>query len=603
MPRISWAVDKLTSWLPRRLKSRIRISLARMRSAGGGIEADYPRWVGYYDRTDGRIRRAVAAAIERMNDRPVISVLMPVLHPVPEHLEAAIESVRWQLYPAWELCIAVAAPISPPVEALLRAKQAEDSRITICWQPADGLVSDATNAALALASGSFIVRLGDGDMLSPRALHEAAVRIAVNPDVDILYSDEDMIDASGRRSMPYFKPGWNPDLLLSHNLINRTGIYRRALVDAIGGFRPELGDSQGYDLALRCVGSGNPARVSHVPHVLYHMRQHSRDDADKQETAGRLRAASDGLGRTIPGVRVEALPNVPSGHRVIYPIPRPEPLVSVIIPTRNHADMLARTMDGLLARTDYAALQVLIVDNGSDEAAALTLLDRLAEDARVQVLRCPGPFNYAALNNRAVREATGSLLLLLNNDVEVIHPDWLREMVSHAVRADIGAVGAKLLYPDDTIQHGGITLGGGNITLHPWVGQRRDDSGYFGQLGLVRNVAAVTAACLMVRRQSYLDVGGMDEIALAVAFNDVDLCLKLLEAGYRNLWTPHATLYHHESASRGSDLSGPQAARFEKELAHMRHRWAARLDRDPYWNPNLSPHTRDILLAFPPRRG
>jgi GT2 family glycosyltransferase len=286
---------------------------------------------------------------------------------------------------------------------------------------------------------------------------------------------------------------------------------------------------------------------------------------------------------------------------VIYPIPRPEPLVTIVIPSRNRADMLARAVDGLLHRTDYPALDVLIVDNGSDEPAALTLLARLRQDARVRVLPAAGPFNYSALNNRAVQEATGALILLLNNDVDVINPDWLREMVSHAIRPGIGAVGAKLLYPDGTIQHGGVTVGVGGVAGHQYLHKARGNIGYFGQLKLVRNVTAVTGACLLLRRQAYLEVGGLDETDLPVAFNDIDLCLKLVQRGYRNLWTPFAELYHAESVSRGSDRVGENAARYARDVATMRQRWGAVLDHDPYWNPNLSLDAAGISLAFPPR--
>jgi GT2 family glycosyltransferase len=598
IPWTFWAVGKITAPLPRRPRSRIRIAFARLRGPNANIGQDYPSWIRLYEPTGESARRAALVRIARLPHAPLISILMPVSNPPPDHLHATIQSVRSQFYPAWELCIAADLATGAPTAELLRQAQARDERIKIAWRKPDSPFATAHDATLGLATGSFVARLAAGDLLSPRALYEIASRIVANPEIDILYSDEDRIDESGARSMPYFKPGWNPDLMLAQDLINRSGVYRRDLINQTGGFRSESHDGQDYELALRVAANSDPGRIVHVPHILYHSRGETVSVSDDQRSA-----VLNLLSPSIPGVQVEPAPSNPAWTRVIYPIARPEPLVSVIIPTRNHADMLARAVEGLRLRTDYPSLQILIVDNGSDEPAALALLDRLDQDARVQVLRCPGPFNYSALNNRAVRDASGSLVLLLNNDIEVIHPDWLREMVSQAIRPEIGAVGAKLLYPDDTIQHGGITVGMGNITSHPWLGHPRNDGGYFGQLGLVRNVTAVTGACLMVRRQAFLDVGGLDQIALAVAYNDVDLCLKLIESGYRNLWTPYATLYHHESASRGTDLTGRQAVRFKQELTHMRHRWADRLDRDPYWNPNLSLHTRDVLLACPPRDG
>ena len=469
----------------------------------------------------------------------------------------------------------------------------------------NGHISAASNSALALATGSFVALLDHDDLLSPRALYEVAVRIAGQPGADILYSDEDHIDDTGRRSHPYFKPDWNPELMLAQNLINHLGVYRRDLVQRLGGLRIGLEGSQDYDLALRVVAETTPDRIVHIPRVLYHWRQRSRTQSFSEQALERCadngrRAVLEFLAPHIPGVRVEPAPSVPAWNRVVYPVPTPEPLVSVIIPTRNHAEMLARTTDGLLGRTDYPSLEVLIVDNGSDEPAALALLETLSRDRRVRVLRSPGPFNYSALNNEAVRQATGELLLLLNNDIDVIEPDWLRELVSHAIRPGIGAVGAKLLYPNGLIQHAGITGGVLGVAGHQYLNKPRGDRGYAGHLKLTRNVMAVTGACLMLSRSSYLEAGGLNEAALPVAFNDVDLCLRLMEKGYRNLWTPYAELHHFESASRGADETREKAARFRSEIAYMRQRWGHQLDHDPYWNPNLA-LANEITLAFPPR--
>lgn len=594
----------MSACLPVRPRSRAQSFVARVRTLTGGLEQEYPGWIRRYEQTDERARQAAQAQIGGFSHAPLISILMPVVNPSPAHLRAAIQSVQVQFYPVWELCIALDASTAPSIATLLRQARAHDSRIKMTTH--DGQATAASNAALRLATGQFVAKLDHHDLLSPRALFEAATRIAANPEIDIIYSDEDQIDESGGRSMPYFKSGWNPDLMLAQNMINHLGVYRHALINRIGGFRSELDGSPDYDLALRAVAKSTPERIIHIPRVLYHARQGGvtfSQAAQEQCAINGRRAVSDFLIPDIPDIRVEPVPDVPAWNRVIYPVPRPEPLVSVVIPTRNHADMLGRTVEGLLFRTDYPSIEVLIVDNGSDEPASLVLLDRLAQDSRVRVLRCPGPFNYSALNNRAVRDSAGALILLLNNDIDVIHPDWLREMVSQAIRPEIGAVGAKLLYPDGTIQHGGITVGMGGVAGHRYLHQPQNGIGYFGQLILVRNVMAVTGACLMVRRQTFLEVGGLDEEALPVAFNDVDLCLKLAEQGYRNLWTPYAKLYHYESASRGTDLTGQKAVRFKRELTHMRTRWGRRLDHDPYWNPNLSLHGCDILLAFPPRDG
>ena len=596
----------MTGFLPAQLRRRARNFITYLRAQRAGIEQDYSNWIELFERTDQQARRVAMAHVARLNDPPRISIIMPVFNSTPQHLRAAIRSVQDQFYPNWELCIADDASTNPVIAPLLRNFAKSDPRIHVIRREQNGHISAASNSALDLATGTFVALMDHDDLLAPNALYEVAVRIIDCPTVDIIYSDEDHVDENGRRAHPYFKPDWNPDLMLGQNLINHLGVYRRSLIERLGGFRIGMEGSQDYDLALRTIGETTPDRIVHIPHVLYHWRQHSKarsfsNVAGETCALNGRRAVQEFLTPKIPGATVQPAPAVPSWNRVVYPVPQPEPLVSVIIPTRNRADLLARTVEGLLSRTNYSALNVLIVDNGSDEPATLALLTHLSHDSRIRVIQCPGPFNYSALNNRAVQESTGELVLLLNNDIDVINPDWLREMVSHAVRPGIGAVGAKLIYPNDTIQHGGVTVGVGGVAGHQYLHKPREDVGYFGQLALVRNVTAVTGACLLLRRQAYLEVGGLDEVSLSVAFNDVDLCLKLVKHGYRNLWTPFAELYHFESASRGSDLVGEKAARFKREVTVMRQRWSDVLDQDPYWNPNLALSVTGISLAFPPR--
>jgi O-antigen biosynthesis protein len=600
------AASGVAGFLPPVLEARARRLGFQLRDRRTKIEKEFPLWIERQERIDAGAREAAITAIAGFVDPPLISIVMPVFNPSPAHLRAAIRSVMDQFYPSWELCIADDASTNRAVRRVLEEMQACDPRIKVVYREANGHISAASNSALSLASGSFVALLDHDDLLPPHALYEVAGAILANPQVDLIYSDEDQIEDSGRRFNPYFKPDWNPELMVGQNLISHLGVYRRTLIERIGGFRTGLEGSQDYDLALRAAASASPGGIIHIPKILYHWRQTSRrasfSERDRERCArAARRAVQEFLSATSPGVVVEANPWLPVWNRVCYPVPTPEPLVSVIIPTRNHADLLLRTTQGLLERTDYRALEVLIVDNGSDEREALDLLERLRLEERVRVLECAGPFNYSALNNHAVRLAAGELLLLLNNDVDVITPGWLREMVSHAVRPKVGAVGARLLYPDGTVQHGGLTLGPGGVAGQQYLQKSREDHGYCGQLRLARNVMAVTGACLMVRRSIYLEVGGLDEASLPVAFNDVDFCLKLVERGYRNVWTPYAELYHLESASRGSDLLGEKAARFATELAHMRNRWGHVLDHDPFWNSNLTLDLTEISLAFPPR--
>lgn len=594
---------RVTARLPGEMGARL---LEHLMSQRRSLEEDYPNWLQLYEQTGETARQASSAHIAAFADPPRISVIMPVFDPAPEHLRAAIESVRSQFYPHWQLCIADDASTDPATVAVLREVTANDSRINVIYRTVNGHIVEASNSALTLATGDFVAFLDHDDLLPPHALYEVASRIVTDPTVDILYSDEDHIDDAGRRSMPYFKPDWNPELMMGQNVFNHLTVYRRSLVRRVGGFRAGLEGSQDYDLALRAAAVTPPERIVHIPHVLYHWRQNGQRRSYSERALDRCarngrRAVADYLSRESPGVRVEPAPRFPMWNRVIFPVPDPEPLVSVIIPTRNFGDLLARAVDGLLQATNYRALEILIADNGSDEPESLAILNDLARDQRVRVLRCPGPFNFSALNNRMVEVANGALVLLLNNDIEVTDPDWMREMVSHAIRPNVGAVGAKLLYPDGTVQHGGVLIGMGGVAGHQYLRKPASYPGYFGQLHLTRTVSAVTGACLMVRRDLYLDVGGLDEISLQVAFNDIDFCLRLAERGYRNVWTPFAELYHHESASRGSDRTPAKAARFKREVRFMQHRWGKALEQDPHWNPNLYLHSSDATLAFPPR--
>jgi glycosyltransferase involved in cell wall biosynthesis len=592
-------------WLKRRLLPLLRPLQPWLRP--GGIGADYRRWVRQYDTLSDADRAAIRAHIIRLPRRPLISVVMPAYETPERFLREAIASVQAQLYPHWELCVADDASPSPHVARALDEAARDDPRIRWVRRETNGHICAATNTALALASGEWVALMDHDDLLAEHALYEVAVAINAHPDAAVIYSDEDKVDAKGRRSDPYFKPDFDPDLLLGQNLVNHFGVYRRDLLAAIGGLREGLEGSQDHDLALRAVAACGAERVRHIPAVLYHWRQASGSASFSEAHLARCvdaarRAVAWHLG---PRAEVTAAPLAPRYLRVTWPLPDPAPLVSVIIPTRDHADLLGRCLQGLLQRTDYAPIEVLIADNGSEEAATHELFATLARDARVRILPLPGPFNYARLNNRAVAEARGEVLLLLNNDTEVIEPGWLREMVSHAVRPEIGAVGCKLLYPNRRLQHGGVVLGigwPGGVAGHCFAGAPGEAAGPFGLLALARSASAVTAACLAVRRSVFEEVGGLDEENLPVAFNDVDLCLRIRERGYRNLWTPFAVLYHLESVSRGLDVEGEKARRFQREVAYMRRRWGEALDNDPYWNPNLSLSDSMRTLAWPPRR-
>ncbi len=575
-------------------------------------EAEYDRWIRLCDTLDEADRVEIGTHIARLALRPLISVVMPAYETPERLLHEAIASVRAQLYPNWELCVADDASPSDSVIAVLEKAAAEDARIKWMRRDKNGNIAAATNSALELATGEFVVLLDHDDLLSERALYEIAAELNLHPNTDVIYSDEDQLDDAGRRWNPYFKPDWNIELLLGHNVISHLGAYRRSLVEQVGGMRLGYEGSQDYDLALRIIAATDNDRIRHIPAVLYHWRQHTSSFSKAREAAcidAARRAIRDYLiSQGADGAGVVPSPAIPTWTQVRWPLPDPAPSVSIIVPTRDKPELLARCTAAVLNRTHYPNFELIIADNDTSDPEARALLNILATDPRVRILPSPGPFNYAAINNAAAQVATGEVLLLLNNDIDVIHGDWLHEMVSLATRPGIGAVGAKLLYENNTIQHGGVVLGVGTFAGGPGVAGHFglelpvEDIGYCGNLALTRECSAVTAACLAVCRSSYLEVGGLDETNLPVAFNDVDFCLRLRDAGLRNLWTPFAELYHLESVSRGDDLDPDKIERFTRAAHYMRNRWGPVLDSDPFYNLNFSRADHFFHLAFQPRR-
>lgn len=562
------------------------------RLAGGS----YSGWVRRHRLRDGD-RDAIRAHIGQLRAAPLISVLMPVYNAPPAALRAAIASVQSQLYPHWELCIADDASTSPAVRTVLDEARNGDARIKVAFRDVNGHISAASNTALEMARGDFIALLDHDDRLSELALYLVAAELEAFPQTDIVYTDEDKIFPGPfgfeRRGDPHFKPDWNPDLLYSQNYISHLGVYRAALLKSVGGFRDGFEGSQDYDLLLRWIAArGGEARIRHIPAVLYHWRaargSTARNPGEKSyATASGIRALEDHFrARGIAGVTVTA-GAYPTTYHVRWPLPDPPPKVSLIVPTRNQHEILRACIDSIRAKTRYPNYEIVVVDNQSDDAGTLAYLGDI-ERSGVRVLRYDQPFNYSAINNFAVANVDGEVIGLLNNDIEVIAPDWLTEMVAHAIRPDVGAVGAKLYYPDDTVQHGGVIVGICGVAGHSHKHTARGNPGYFRRLCVTQNLSAVTGACLVVRRDNYLRVGGLESEALTVAFNDVDFCLKLDELGLRNVWTPYAELYHHESKSRGPEDSPEKLARFKREIEYMTTRWGARLRRDPYYSPMLT---------------
>jgi glycosyltransferase involved in cell wall biosynthesis len=548
----------------------------------------YSRWIKKHDPFTPEIRQDIERKVAALNHKPLLSVLMPVYNTNPKWLSQAIESVRNQIYPHWELCIADDASTEQSVIDLLKKYQETDSRIKVVFRNTNGRIASASNSALALSKGDFVALLDHDDKLPENALYWVAEAINRNPEARLLYSDWDCLDENGVRHPGYFKPDFNYELLLAQNCVSQLGVYCRELVCGLGGFRQGYEGSQDWDLALRVAAAIPHNQIVHIPRILYHWRQHSssvsHSSPEKCRQAGR-RAVADHL-QSVGGGFVEAAPEAPQFHRIRFPLPAVLPLVSIIICTRDYEALLRKAIDSIHLISTYTNYEIVIVDNCSRDPEAVAYLASLSKRPGIRVIRDKSPFNFSRLSNTGVAQSKGEVVCLLNNDIEVITPDWIEEMLSFAIKPDVGAVGARLWYPDGTLQHGGVIIGAGGIANHYHLRLPRGNIGYFGRGVLQQELSAVTGACMMVRREVFDKVGGLDE-QIAVAYNDIDFCLRLRAAGYRIIWTPFAELTHHESASRGYERGQEKIERFRRETDFMQTRWGKTLEQDPFHNPNL----------------
>ncbi len=585
---------------PKLKRSRDFVDLARFWPDRHKSSA-YDAWIERFEYDDCFDRSRLSRRLAALPSRPLVSVLMPVRDRPCENLDHAIQSVVDQIYPHWELCIVNAGSCSPQASSLLARWGAREPRIKLVHPGESSHICDALNSAFAMAEGDWIALLDHDDALSPDAFAEVALALDAHPDAALVYSDEDKIDETGRRFDPHFKPDYSPELFRSMNYFNHLTVHRADLVRAVGGWRQGFGGSQDYDLALRIVEGVVPPRIIHVPKVLYHGRASEgstviadTERSDAYETG--FRALAEHLVRTGQDAQVVEVPGLPF-YRIRHAVRRPPPLVSLIIPTRDRVDLVRVAVESILERTTYRNFEIIIMDNGSERAETLAFFGEIASHPNVRVIPHPHPFNYSAINNEAVRHARGEIIGLINNDIEVITPDWLGEMVSWVQLDRVGCVGAMLYYPNDTIQHAGVILGLGGLAGHSHKHWPRGESGYCSRMRVVQNLSAVTGACLLVRRAVYDEVGGLDAIRFKVAFNDVDFCLRVRAAGYDNVWTPFAELYHHESPSRGAEDTPEKRARFVREVKAMKELWGPELAADPYYSPNLTTQAEDFSLA------
>jgi O-antigen biosynthesis protein len=554
----------------------------------------YSEWIRQFDSLDAEISANLRVQIDTFAHLPLFSVLLPIYNAPVEDIRRAIDSVLAQIYPNWELCIALGSGVPRDLNALLMDYAQSDRRIKITRSEAtdDGQLS---NQALAMTSelSDWVVQLNAAYIIANYSIFTSARAVNSLKNCQIIYSDEDVVDALGQRSEPDFKPDWNLDLHLSRNLIGISGIYRTALMQKVGGYQTGMAEAMDFDLSLRCIEHVTPEQIVHLPYVSFH----GAPGIQRASDAG-VKALNAYFQRQHIAAAAE---NIGHGYRIQYAMPNVLPMVSLIIPTRNSVDLLRQCIASIQQKTTYPNYEIIIVDNGSDEPETLSYFNDLSLTPKIRILRIDAPFNYSALNNATVKIAKGELIGLVNNDIEVISPGWLEELTSQAMRPGVGAVGARLWFPDDTLQHGGVVLG-----IHGWAAHAhnrfpRGSLGYQGRMALASEFSAVTGACLLVRKNSYEAVGGLNEVALKISCNDVDLCLKLKKIGLRNVWTPFADLYHHESASRGFEDTPAKNERFASELAYMRQHWGEQLKNDPAYNPNLTLEAQDFGLTWPPR--
>jgi GT2 family glycosyltransferase len=564
-------------------------------------DSTYQTWIQLNEPNPQDIPRLLAFN-QRTGLTPLISIAMPVFNPPLPALRLALESLLAQTYPHWELCAVNAAPQNAAVNALLDEYAARDNRIHVQALAENLGIARNTNAAIAIAQGEYVALLDHDDALAPFALHEVVNALWLTlGEADFIYSDEDKLDQAGAvRFDPFFKPDFSPDLLRSMNYICHLLVLKRTLGDSIGWLQPGMDGAQDYDLVLRAAEKAR--RIYHIPHILYHWR------VVPGSTAGALQAKSVGEASRLAVARhlertqepAELLPGrTPGWNRLQYPISGSGTL-SVIIPNRDHADDLARCVNGIPRQVEGYTVEIVIAENGSCQPATQAFYAQLSQERRVKICTWTQPFNYSLINNFAVEHATGDVLLFLNNDIEAINDDWLARMLEHALRPQIGCVGAKLLYPDRTIQHAGIILGIGGVAGHSHKYFPAEADGYFGRLKVIQNVSAVTAACLMVRREVFTAVGGFNP-DFQLAFGDVDLCVRIHNAGFRNLFTPYAELYHHESKTRGVEDTEEKKERFVREARCFTAKHAKLLSSgDPFYNPNLSLDHEDFSIDLLP---
>lgn len=545
---------------------------------------------------------------EKFDFQPKISIVIPLYKTQEKYLRQLVETIKEQTYPNWELCLSDGSGANSPIAGLLESLAASDERIKVVSHEESLQISENTNAAIEIATGDYIAFADHDDELTPNALFECVKALNKNRDVKVLYSDEDKMSMDGHKFFqPHFKPDYNPDLLCTVNYICHLFVVDRKVIEQVGTLRKEFDGAQDYDFIFRCIEAVSPEEICHVPKILYHWRCHEESTAENPESktyafeSGK-RAIEEHYRRT--GIDAEVYQGEFLGlYRTRFHRDH-DPLISIIIPNKDHIDDLKRCMDSIDQKSTYKNYEYIIVENNSTDDATFQYYKKLeAENPKAHVVYWDKEFNYSAINNYGAAFAKGEYLLLLNNDTEIINEDCLEELLGYCMRSDVGAVGARMYYEDDTIQHAGVVIGFGGIAGHCFVLQPRGTTGYCHRIICAQDYSAVTAACMMVKREAFDKVGGLTE-ELAVAFNDIDFCMKLREAGYLIVYNPYAELYHYESKSRGMEDTPEKQLRFSREVNCFRRKWERELLKgDPYYNPNLTLNNTDCSLRKLERNG
>lgn len=521
---------------------------------------------------------------------PLISVAVPAYRTPEKFLAQMIDSLLAQTYGNWELCIANGSPEDSAMKKVLEEYTKKDSRIRVSELTENKGIAGNTNAALEMAQGEFVGLLDHDDLLAPNAIYEIVRALDEDRNLDAVYTDEDKVTTElDEHFQPHLKPDFNLDLLRSNNYICHFFVVRRSIVQKVGGFCQEFDGAQDHDFIFRCIETAE--KVGHIPEILYHWRTHKASTADNPASkmyafdAGK-RAIEAHLKRTGTEGIVSHTPDL-GFFRVKYPV-QGQPLVSVIIPNKDEKETLKACIDSIREKTEYPNYEIIIVENNSTTDEIFQYYKELSQDPRIRLLRWKKEFNYSAINNYGVRHANGEYLLFLNNDVTVITPGWIKELLGVCQRPEVGAAGVKLIYPDNTIQHAGCVIGLGGIAGHMFVDMPANRTGYLHKASILQDMSAVTAACMMMKRTAFEEAGGFTE-KLSVAFNDVDLCLKVRKNHKLIVYDPYVQLYHMESKTRGAEDNKEKVRRFQEEIEYMWCQWIDILKKgDPYYNKNLS---------------